>query len=107
MKKIMASFFVVSMIGCGWFDSDDVTLSGNLIGLGDDKTITLSLVTDDTSEELELSENGDFVFDEQLSKGENYTVTISEEPDDQTCTIINGSGTGDEDNIDDITVTCI
>ncbi len=57
------------------------------------------------SETLSLNNNGTFTFPTPIPQGESYSVTIFNQPSNQTCIITNGSGTINN-NVTNVEVTC-
>ena len=76
--------------------------------------ITSGLVTGNSvvlglgSENLEISGNTPFVFNNSLNDGSNYSITVAINPTvpNQTCILANASGTITGDDIIDVTVNC-
>jgi len=58
-------------------------------------------------DDLTLTSNGGFTFDTNLSNGESYIVTVFTNPDGQTCTVSNASGTVNGGNVSGVSVTCV
>lgn len=79
--------------------ADTFTLGGTLSGLGMAKTVVL----DNGSEQLTLSSNGSWQFLTPVSG--MYSVTVATQPQGQTCTIQNATGTATM-NVGNVTVTC-
>ena len=59
-------------------------------------------------DDLTITENGDFTFSKQLSRGSDYEVTISKQPSEptQTCSVSMGSGKVGSSDVTDIAVSC-
>jgi ABC-type molybdate transport system substrate-binding protein len=57
-------------------------------------------------DQITLSSNGPFTFDQSLGTGSIYAVTVSGKPTAQTCLVTNGSGTVANSNVTSIQVTC-
>jgi hypothetical protein len=55
---------------------------------------------------LPVSANGSFTFPTPVAQGSNYLVTILTQPDSQTCTVINGSGSVGAGNVTSVQVIC-
>lgn len=86
-------------------DADTRLIGGILEGLHDG---TVQLVLNG-EESTGFSEDGSFVFDTELEVGEDYEVTIGEQPEgpmEQTCELSNASGTVGDGDVDDILVRC-
>ena len=73
-------------------------LSGGTLRLGLD-------VPGDAGSVLDVTNNGAFTFAQQVEDGDRYAVRVVTEPDGQSCTLANGSGTADAD-VTNVTVTC-
>ncbi len=78
-------------------------VSGNLSGLGNGKSVTLQ---NNASDDLVVSQNGRFSFVKALNSGSAYAVTVSRQPDGQTCTVNNGSGNVNAD-VSNVVVSCV
>ena len=78
------------------------TIGGMVSGLTGSGLVLTNLSTDD----LNLTANGPFVFDREYPNGHVYQVRVDTQPTGQTCTISNGSGTVDGADVTDIEVTC-
>jgi hypothetical protein len=82
------------------------TIGGTVSGLPEGDSVTLQNNGDD--DELTLTENGSFEFDEMILEERSYSVTVSKQPAAATCTVSNGSGTVAVDQVEiaDVVVTC-
>ena len=80
-------------------------VGGMASGLANANTVTLSL----GAEELDVISNNAFVFLNPLTDESNYSVSISTQPTtpNQTCEMVNPTGTITGNDIDDIEVNCI
>ncbi|MDT0582630.1 hypothetical protein [Brumicola blandensis] len=100
----------------GTNDIDDVSVSceevntpitfhsvgGSVQGLeGSELTLRSSL-----SEELTVSQNGNFVFSNQFENGSNYQVFLTIQPENHSCTISNANGTVNGSNVSNVLVAC-
>ena len=52
-------------------------------------------------------DNGPFTFPTELADGGGYSVTVAGKPEDQTCTVSNGSGTIASADVTDVAVDCV
>ena len=59
-------------------------------------------------EQLPISGSGDiaFQFNLQAQTGAGYEVTVAQQPEGQLCSVINGEGSGDGSDVDDVVVDC-
>jgi len=101
--------------GSGSVDSfaDDVTnvaiacsitssVGGTLSGLASGNSVWLAT----NGEVLPLAANGAFAFPGLFAVGSAYTVTVNQQPAQQTCTVANPNGTVVSGAIASVTVTC-
>ena len=90
----------------GGGNGDGVTLysvSGEVQGLAE-SGLVLSL---NDEESLVLDEDGAFSFDQELEDGDDWAVTVSEQPGQATvCELDNASGVIMENDVDDVQVAC-
>jgi hypothetical protein len=57
-------------------------------------------------DDLNLANDGNFSFPVELSDGSAYAVTIVSQPDNQGCSVTNGSGTIAAADVDNVLITC-
>jgi len=77
------------------------TVGGTVAGL------TGSVVLDDNGgNALTVSANGKFTFTTPLDTGVAYAVTVTTQPNGETCTVTQGTGTIAAANVTDVAVTC-
>lgn len=80
-------------------------INGTLFGMKAGTSLTLAnTVNGDT---LNVSSNGSFQLGVTVFDNDAYNVTVATHPFNQTCTVSNGSGTVDEDNVTGINVHCV
>lgn len=97
------------LVGCGSSDGDTVvptyTIGGMVWGLEGSGLVLQNNAGDD----LSIGVNGSFTFTNALIDNSSYSVTVLTQPStpDQICTITNGAGLLDGDDITDIAVRCI
>ena len=103
IRLLVGAMAAFALAGCG--GGENVKIGGTLSGLGTDLTVVLQ---NNGSDDLSLTSNGEFSFDETVSSPDGYDVTVRTQPVGQTCTVANGSGSVDlnDAKIDDIKVTC-
>jgi hypothetical protein len=102
--------------GMGTLDGADVLLTvtcttnqyfvgGMASGLANGNSVTLSL----GAEDLDVNDNDTFVFLNPLTDESNYSVSVTSQPTvpNQTCEMVNPTGTIAGDDIDDMEVNCI
>lgn len=78
------------------------SVGGTVSGLGTG-SVTLQ---NNGADDLIVSANGPFVFATALPDGSAYDVTVSAQPADQTCSVANGAGTVQGDDVLGIDVSC-
>ena len=87
------------------------TVGGIVAGLvaSDGDFLELELESDWTYASLEISENGDFVFPANLADGSFYQVSISHQPPNQSCSIVDGTATGSiiGEDVTSVRVVCV
>lgn len=86
-------------------DEEEVTsytVGGTVSGLSGE----LILILNSGADTLEVSADGSFTFAMELEADDDYDISISDDPVDQTCTIENGSGTITSSNVSTIEITC-
>lgn len=88
------------LVTCGF------TVGGSVSGLEDSSwSIVLQ---NNAGDNLTVSANGSFTFATGLADGEDYNVTVlSTSPDFVDCTITNGSGSIDSENVSNVEVECL
>ena len=79
------------------------SISGVINGMDNIRSIGLSL----NSENLSVSQNGSFSFNQQLIEGNAYEVDIEREPARQDCTIANEAGVVGQNNVNGIEINFV
>src|SRR5687767_3480415 len=77
-----------------------LTVGGSISGLSGSVTLQNA-----GGAPLSVSANGPFKFAGTVAAGSSYSVTVTTQPELQTCTVANGSGTASA-NVTNITVSC-
>ncbi len=80
-----------------------LTVSGSVSGL---LPGTLVGVTNNGSDLITIDSNGTYQFDVQIPYDGAYDVVIASEPVGQSCTVLNGSGTGITQNVSNADINC-
>lgn len=99
-SQVVITFEAISTTSC---TSSCQSVSGTVDGMAD----TDLVVQNNAGDFLSISENGDFTFPTALGDGSSYAVTIFQQPDNQTCRIINGSGIIQGGDIHDVGISCV
>jgi predicted SpoU family rRNA methylase len=79
------------------------TVGGTVSGLITGASVVL---LDNGSDSLTVGTNGTFTFKTALASGAAYKVTISTQPNGETCTVSNGTGTVASANVTNVAVSC-
>ncbi len=87
--------------GGGGGGISDYTIGGTVNGLSG--TVVLQ---NNGGNNLQITSDGTFSFSTAIADGSTYNVTVKTQPDGQTCTVSNGSGTISGADVTDVTVTC-
>jgi hypothetical protein len=102
MKPHLQALLLVclAMAGCAGGE-----IGGTVSGLGEGRRVTL---LNNGSDALAVTENGNFVFADQLLANASYAVTVQTQPVGQVCSVADGSGTlnANGDSIDRVRVSC-
>lgn len=78
------------------------TIGGSVSGLGSGKRVELR---NNGGDSLGVTANGAFTFASSVASGSAYAVTVGTQPDGQTCSVRNGSGTAAA-NVSNVSVSC-
>ena len=78
------------------------TVGGNVSGL----TASGLTIENNGADSLSVVADGPFTFTTELQEGSAYAVTVLAQPDGQTCSVSNGSGTVATVNVTNVAVTC-
>jgi hypothetical protein len=93
--------------GCGESDAStgNATIGGTITGLPGNFTV---LLVNNGSETIAVDQNGSFAFNTKIQSGSTYNVTLFSQPAGKHCTLINVSGTVDQntDSITNVSVNC-
>jgi hypothetical protein len=79
------------------------TIGGTVSGLSTGASVTL---LDNGGDALKAAVNGKFTFKTALATGATYSVTVSVQPTNETCTVTGGSGTVGTVNVTTVKVVC-
>lgn len=80
----------------------EASLGGHVDGLD-----AIGLVLASGDEQIALAKSGDFVFFEPTERGNQYAVSIVQQPEGETCTVNGGTGTITAENERGVAVECI
>ena len=85
-------------------DAASYSVGGSITGLEGSGLV----LQNNGGDELVIDANGDFVFSENLPDGQSYSVTVLTAPSDpdQTCTVLDGSGTIAGANVTTVQINC-
>lgn len=99
----------LALVACGGggSDKDDpvalYSVGGELAGLASNQTLVLQ---NNGANDLTISSNGKFEFGSPLTSGQSYAVAVSKQPEGQTCTVANATGTASA-TVNNIQVQCV
>ncbi|XOB97878.1 hypothetical protein ACMC9I_08110 [Deinococcota bacterium DY0809b] len=79
------------------------SVGGTLGGLASGQQLVLQ---NNQTDDLTLSADGPFTFAAKLVDGAAYSVTVKTQPQGQTCTVTNGSGTLSGADVSNVQVSC-
>ncbi len=79
----------------------DVTIGGTITGL-----VGTLVLQNNGSNSLATASNGSFQFTARVKAGQPYSVSVLTHPEDQTCTVSNGSGTATA-TVSTVVVDCV
>lgn len=93
----------VSLTGCLWFGM--ATVGGTLTGLPSGTSVILQ---NNGKDDLTLTQNGRFTFNNTLDDGDDYNVTVVTQPSTATCTPTNNTGkiNSKGDDVENVLITC-
>ncbi|VAW51350.1 hypothetical protein MNBD_GAMMA06-941 [hydrothermal vent metagenome] len=99
---LMAFITVAGLVSCGGSGgATNYSVGGAVTGL--QESITLR----NNADVLALNRDGRYSFNNRLNSGDVYNVSIQRQPDNQTCEIINATGTVATANVTNIIVSCL
>ena len=78
------------------------TVGGNVSGLTE-PGLTLQ---NNSGDDLVITNAGSFEFDTPITHGSSYTVTVSQQPFGQSCTVNNGTGTNVTADVTSVSISC-
>jgi len=89
-------------VSCSGIVVPTYTVGGTVSGLTGNVTLQ-----NNGADDLPIAADGPFAFSTVLIDGSTYAVTVSTQPDGQTCAVSNGGGTVSGVNVSNVGVTCI
>ncbi len=97
----------LSLCGCGG-SAANASIGGTVSGLPDNGTTGVALVNN-LADPIAVYANGSFTFDIPIQSGSTYSVSVTTQPYQETCSVTNGSGTVDQsgDAVTNVVVTCV
>ncbi|MBX3625432.1 MAG: hypothetical protein KF892_10500 [Rhizobacter sp.] len=102
---VISSVLVASLALTGCLFFGFATVGGTLTGL---PTGTSVILQNNGKDNLTLTQNGRFTFNNTLDDGDDYNVTVLTNPASATCTASNNTGTINSkgDDVENVLVTC-
>jgi hypothetical protein len=79
------------------------TISGTVSGLTNGNSIK---ITNNGFDTLTVNGNTYFTFNARVASNGGYLVTVSQQPQNETCIVSNGAGSGVQNNISNININC-
>jgi hypothetical protein len=109
LKTCIAPLVVCMAVwGCGGGNSDyltpSYTVGGTVSGLRAGASVRLGIAG--YTNEFSKSSDGVFQFDGKIPLNGDVTVNVVRQPDNQTCTVVNGAISGIKTDIKNVTVEC-
>jgi hypothetical protein len=100
--RVTAAALLAGLAGCGGSSVTNVSVSGTITGL-----TAANLILTDGYATLPVAVNStSFKFPTRLNEGYGYTVSIYNQPDQETCTVANGTGTIGTSDVTNVAITC-
>jgi len=110
IKKICLSIIcIIFFTNCGGGSSEvnnnafSAIIMVKVLGLEQGKTLILQ---NNGGDDLTVDSDGAFTFSTAIEYGSQYNVTVKTQPEGQTCTVENGTGTVGNADVTDIRVVC-
>lgn len=85
--------------------NDNYSIGGNIVGLDSDQQVTI-MNNGDIKHALTLTTNAPFTFIPQVTFDSSYSITVLTQPNNEICTINNGSEAGVVANVNNVIVSC-
>ena len=76
-------------------------VGGQVLGLNGSVTLSYNNAAQQT-----ISTSGGFIFNDLFMAGQSYDVTVVNQPNNQTCMVLNGVGTVGSGNVNNVYVVC-
>jgi len=103
LRLLAASVMTIALAGCGGGSSSNISIGGKVTGLTGNLMLSNNL-----SNNINLSAGASsYAFSNRIQPGEAYSVTVQQQPENQTCTVANASGIAGTTDINNIDVSCV
>jgi N-acetylneuraminic acid mutarotase len=100
---VFAGYDAASLNSMGLYNPHNTyTIGGNVTGLTGSQVYLRNNLTDS----LQIINNGTFEFETELLEGSDYDVTVFSNPQHQTCSVTNASGSNINANVTNVEVDC-
>ena len=103
---VLFSFLMLLTSGCDWFDDNEspreYTVGGTVTGLTDQLTLQ-----NNGADDVVIAADGVFEFATPMNNGAGYAVTVSTQPDGQSCTVTNAAGSINAADVANVEVSCV
>lgn len=100
---LLCAFLALAACHSGSTPIRQFTIGGTLSGLANGSTVTLN---DNQTAGVTVTSNGKFSFPTPERSGSSYDVTVASQPQGETCSVTNGSGTNITTNVSNVSVVC-
>jgi len=102
--RLLAVVALVFTTACGDGGGGTTTYTVGVDVSGFTGTVVLQ---NNSVDDLSITADGTFTFATELADGSTYAVTVSTQPDGQTCSVTSGSGTISGADVTSVTVDCV
>src|SRR6185437_13559904 len=100
---LICALAAIAACHSGTDGSMDFTVSGTVSGLANGASVVLS---DNGASSVTIAANGTFTFSSPVPTGGSYDVTVTTQPNGQSCAVTNGSGVDVAANVSNVSVVC-
>src|SRR5512139_706574 len=105
-RRLVSLGLCLGLAACGSSQNwDDANPMASIGGTVDGFTGGTLALWNNGGDKLAIVANGPFTFKLQIANGAGYSVVVATQPEGQTCTVTNGSGTANG-HVRNVTVAC-
>lgn len=106
---VPAVLSAIALGGCGGGTSDfsapSFNIGGTVSGLNVSTSVQLLIVG--STNTVTVSQDGSYQFPSALPFNSSYSVTVAQQPNNQTCTVSNGDGSDVRAAVSNVNVSCV